>query len=60
MEGIRNMVNEAVINYWLCETGPYTGHPHDWLYRGKEAQRYLCRTCQISVTKAALREHTNA
>jgi len=50
----------TTINYWRCETGPKTGDVHAWLYRGKVTQKYYCTACGITVTKAELKEHTDA
>jgi len=57
-----------VIDYWLCETGNNKGNPHQWSYRiptGRTglAQRpgtYRCTRCLVDVTKAAMKEHTDA
>lgn len=44
--------------YWFCEKEG--NPPHAWEYRGKRAQAYLCRNCGLLVSKAALKEHTDA
>lgn len=47
------------INYWTHGTGDAL-RPHEWRYLGKKAQMYHCVVCQLRVTKAALKEHTDA
>jgi hypothetical protein len=47
------------VDYWACNTGNHVGEPHTWLYRGKVAQTYTCRNCQLTVTKANLKEATD-
>jgi len=48
--------NVATIDYFVCPRGD----PHVWDYRGRRLQTYRCRRCQLSVTKAALKEATDA
>jgi len=47
------------INYWTHGTG-VNQRPHEWRYLGRFAQEYHCVVCQLRVSKAALRENTNA
>jgi len=51
------------MDYWLCETGHNEGQPHTWIYRIPGTGRpgtYFCTRCLVSVTKGALKEHTDA
>jgi len=36
------------------------GSRHDWDYKGKIAQAYVCRDCDLRVTKRELKEATDA
>lgn len=47
------------MTYWLCQTGPNKNRPHELLYRGKGAQRYICKMCGWEVMKADLKAHTD-
>ena len=44
------------IDYRRCEDGKQ----HVWQYKGKLAQAYVCLQCDLRVTKAALKEATDA
>ena len=52
------MSTEADImrSFWRCESG----EKHDWEYMGKTAQVYRCRGCQLRVTKAEMKQATDA
>ena len=43
------------VNYFTCPAGD----PHMWDYRGRRAQAYRCRRCQLVVSKATLKEETD-
>ena len=45
----------TTIDYFKCKDGEL----HDWEYRGKKAQSYRCRRCQVGVTKSALKDATD-
>jgi len=47
------------INYWTHET-PAGTEAHQWRYLGKTLQTYHCVVCQLRVTKADLKEATDA
>jgi len=49
------MSTETGLDYWRCPDG----NMHDWIYRGRPSQLYRCRVCDLIVTKAALKEHTD-
>lgn len=43
------------LNYFTCPSGD----PHDWDYRGRVAQSYRCRRCQMLVSKVRLKKETD-
>ena len=47
------------VSYWTHGTGN-AKRPHEWRYLGRLAQAYQCVICELRVTKAALKEHTDA
>jgi len=52
------MTLKLEVNYYFCDK---EGDPqHEWEYRGRRAQSYRCKVCGIVVTKAALKENTDA
>lgn len=55
------MTTEEAITFdiWDCGTATRRG-PHEWAYLGKVAQKYRCNRCHEIVTKAVMRELTNA
>ncbi len=53
------MTTDAAINYWTHPSGD-GDVAHEWRYLGKKAQMYHCVVCQLRVSKAALKEHTDA
>ena len=52
-------MNDPQLDYYRCPENA-GGLAHDWIYRGKVAQSYRCRRCGVSVSKTALKEHTDA
>lgn len=44
------------IDYRKCEDG----QRHEWAYLGRKAQAYVCLSCELKVTKNALKEATDA
>jgi len=55
------MVSQASVDdVWNCTEGKFAGEAHVWAYLGREAQLYRCKVCHQSVTKARLKEATDA
>jgi len=52
-------MTEEKVNYWTHGTGA-NPQAHQWRYLGKRLQVYHCVVCQLRVTKAALKEATDA
>lgn len=50
----------TLINYYTHELGNNGRTAHVWRYLGKKAQGYQCMECELRVSKAALKEHTDA
>lgn len=47
------------INYWTHGTDA-NPRAHEWRYLGRKLQTYHCVVCNLRVTKAALKEATDA
>jgi len=54
------MTSDVTIDARFCATGAHTGERHDWQYNGKGRQSYTCWNCAITITKAILKEETDA
>lgn len=50
------MTTTNEVDFRRCKSG----EKHDWEYLGKVASAYMCNLCDLRVSKAALREATNA
>ncbi len=46
-------------NYWTHGTAA-NRQPHQWRYLGRKLQTYHCIVCDMRVTKATLKEATDA
>ena len=53
------IVTTGLVNYWTHGEG-VNERPHEWRYLGRVAQMYMCIVCQLRVTKADLKEATDA
>lgn len=50
------------MDYWVCASGERIGLPHDWFYRTPKGRpgNYRCWNCQVEISKADLKEGTDA
>jgi len=44
------------ISFFICPNGD----PHDFEYRGRVAQAYRCKRCQVVISKSDLKAATDA